>query len=74
MFLGAEFTKIYARDAGIVVYPRSYARFRTQSAAAAARRDALWGAATGLAFALPKVTFTWNVWRRVRRVKRWFKR
>lgn len=74
MFLGAEFTKTYARDTNTIVYPRSYARFRTTSAAAAARRNILWGAATGAAFALPKIHFTWSTWKRLRKAKKWFKR
>ncbi len=74
MFLGAEFTKVYARDTNTVVYPRSYARFRTTAAAAAARRNVLWGAATGIAFAIPKIQFTWNAWKRFRKMKKWFKR
>jgi membrane protein len=74
MFLGAEFTKVYARDTNTVVYPRSYARFRTTSAATSARRNMLWGAATDIAFAFPKLQFTWSVWKRFRKVKKWLKR
>lgn len=74
MFLGAEFTKIYARDTGALVVPRSYAQFRGSAAVAQARRRILWGAASGLALLAPKISFTYGVWKNVRRVRRWFKR
>ena len=41
MFLGAEFTKVYARDTGAVVVPRSYARFRDLPESGKARRKIL---------------------------------
>lgn len=75
MFLGAEFTKVYARDYGMLVVPRSYARFKnTAAATSAARRRILWGAATGAAMLLPKLQFSWALWMNARRLKRWFKR
>ncbi len=74
MYLGAEFTKVYARDTGALVVPRSYARFKTAEDVARARRAILWGAASGVAFLGSKLRFSWTLWKRVRRLKRWFKR
>lgn len=74
MFLGAEFTKVYAREAGAPVAPRSYAQFKGTALAARMRRRVLWGAAEGLTMLLPKVRFTWTVWKAVRNVRRTFKR
>lgn len=45
MFLGAEFTKVYARDCGMLVAPRSYARFADEKPPSK-RRATLWGAAS----------------------------
>jgi membrane protein len=73
MFLGAEFTKVYARDTKAPVSPRSYAQFRGTSPSAA-RRKVLWGAAANVAFLVPKISFTYGVWKRVRTLKRWWKR
>ncbi len=74
MFLGAEFTKVYARDAAMLVSPRSYAQFRGTAAMGQARRRILWGAASGVAMLLPKIGFTFAVWKNVRKVKKWLKR
>jgi len=74
MFLGAEFTKVYARDYGMLVVPRSYARFKNAAVTSAARRRILWSAATGVAMLLPKLQFTWTLWKNARRFKGWFKR
>ena len=74
MFLGAEFTKVYARETNALVLPRSYAQFVGASDTSAARRRILWGAAAGVVTLLPKVGFTLEVWRKVRKVKKWLKR
>lgn len=74
MFLGAEFTKVYARDSGAMVSPRSYAQFRGSAVVARTRRRVLWGAATGLSLLLPKIRFTYGVWKTTRKVRRRFKR
>lgn len=74
MFLGAEFTKVYARHTDALVLPRSYAQFVAIDESSRMRRKILWGAAMGVASFLPKIGFTWNVWRRLRRIKKWFKR
>ncbi len=74
MFLGAEFTKVYARDTGIAVAPRSYARFRGDESESHARRRVLWRGASHLANLMPKIGFALGVWKRVRKMRRWFKR
>lgn len=74
MFLGAEFTKVYARDTKTLVLPRSYARFRGAAETSAVRRRALWNAATGAASFLPKIGFTLSVWKKARKLKKRFKR
>ncbi len=74
MFLGAEFTKVYARDTRALVVPRSYAQFKGAALTAEARRKILWGAAEGLALLLPKVRFTWTAWKTLRKVQRAVKR
>lgn len=74
MFLGAEFTKVYARDSGAIIVPRSYAQFRGSAGISQARRRILWGAASGLTMLIPKIRFTYRTWKTARRLQRWFKR
>lgn len=74
MFLGAEFTKIYARETATPVFPRSYAQFRVPAESGKQRRRVLWGAMGGIAQLVPKIGFAYGVWKRARKVKRWFKR
>lgn len=72
MFLGAEFTKVYARHTRAVISPRSYAQFA--GTPPTARRFVLWNASAGLFSLLPKIQFTWTVWKTVKRLKkRWSK-
>lgn len=74
MFLGAEFTKVYARDTNALVVPRSYARFRVADETATARRRMLWKATTCMATLLPKTKFTAIMWNKVRKTKGHFMR
>lgn len=75
MFLGGEFTKVYARRTKALVVPRSYARFSpAASVAASVRRATLWNAAAGVAAFATKVEFAFSAWHMIHKARRWMKK
>lgn len=70
MFLGAEFTKVYARDHNILVAPRSFAQFKERKAKNAIRRKSLWEAAKNISLLQRKRRLI----PRTFRITHWFKR
>ncbi len=75
MFLGAEFTKVYAKESGAVVTPRSYAQFSSSDHLFMKKQRRFFRTvATKIWLLLPQIRFTWKAWRFFRKFRRRRKR